>query len=346
MLLPQVFNLMVNGLIRVPGHLPRWVHDVVSGVRHISPPGLVLESLAPGTNTALAPLALLGGYLALAVFLQVRQLRAVYLGEIYAESFKVQRELKVKRGWRLPGMSESMSAIVEKELRYIRQNGRLIVLLVNPLVLCAFLAFAGSAKQKFAFGVSGGTNLLGAFAGLLALSVSNLSYNTFGMDGVGFGRWLLAPLPLQSVMRAKNLAQGGLMSAVYLVGAAVILYVRHVPLDLLAAVSAGFFGLLIIHLGAGNLFSVYWPKRIEFAQMSSRMTSGAAGFAAFLVLLPTMAVVGLVVLGAWLLKLSWLPLAAGLAGLGLSLAVYSWLTGWAVRHAEGHLEEIAGELGV
>jgi hypothetical protein len=346
MLVPQVFNLMINGLIRVPwARMPHWTHDVVSGVRQIAPPGLVVESLAPA-NSALAPLALLAGYLALVVFLQVRQLRAVYLGEIYAESVQVQRELKVKAGWQVPGMSESMSAIVEKELRYIRQNARLIVLLVNPLILCAFLAFAGSAKQKFGFGISGGIGLLGAFALLLAVSVSNLSYNTFGMDREGFGRWLLSPLPLQKVMRAKNFAQGALMSAVYLVGAPFILYVRHVPLDMLAAMTAGFFGMLIIHLGAGNLFSVYWPKRIEFSQMSSRMTSSAAGLASLLVLFPTAALVGAVILATWFWKLSWLPLPAGLVGLALALAVYSWLTNWAVRHAEEHLEEIAGALGV
>jgi hypothetical protein len=345
MLVPQVFNLTINGIIRGPRvHLPPWTHDIVTAVRHISPPGLVLESLEPGTATVLVPLAVLASYVALAALLQVRQLRAVYLGEVYAETFTVQRKLKVKPGWRLPGINESTSAIVEKELRYIRQNVRLIVLLINPLALCAVLAFAGPFKRAFPLG--SGTNLLGAFAGFLALSVSNMSYNTFGMDREGFGRWLLSPLPLENVMRAKNIAQGALLSVVYLIGGSVILYVGHVPVDMLAAVSAGFCSLLIIHLGAGNLFSVYWPKRIEFAQMNSRMTSSAAGFAALLVLLPQVLIIGIVILVTVSLKLSWLPLLAGLAGLGLSLAVYSWLTGWAVRHAEEHLEEIAGQLGV
>jgi len=80
--------------------------------------------------------------------------------------------------------------------------------------------------------------------------------------------------------------------------------------------------------------------------MNSRMASSAAGFASLLVLLPTAAVIGAVILATWLLKINWLPLAAGLAGLAVSLAVYSWLTDRAVRHAEDHLEEIAGALGV
>jgi len=156
----------------------------------------------------------------------------------------------------------------------------------------------------------------------------------------------LAGVKFGEGLRGKNLAQGALMSAVYLVGAPIILYVRHVPLNILVAMTAGFLSMLIIHLGAGNLFSVYWPRRIEFSQMSSRMTSGAAGFASLLVLLPTAAAIGGVILATWYWKLSWLPLPAALVGLGLSLVVYSWLTNWAVRHAQAHLEEIAGQLGV
>ncbi len=342
MLVPQTVNLMVNGWINVHRlRLPQWTRDVVVAVRQISPPGLVVESMESEAVARVAPLALLASYFLLAALWQVRQLRAVYLGEIYAESFKAQRELNVRPGWRLPGMSGSMSAVVEKELRYIRQNVRLIVLLINPLILCAFLAFGTRT-----FSLGRGANILGVFALLLAVSVSNLSYNTFGMDREAFGRWLLAPLPLQKVMQAKNIAQGALMTVVYVIGATAILTIRRVPLDMLAAVTAGFFSLLIIHLAAGNLFSVYWPKRIEFTQVNTRMASSAAGFASMLVVLPLVAVIGIVVLATWFWKLTWLPLVAGLAALAVSLKIYSWLSNRAANYAQDHLEEIAGALGV
>jgi hypothetical protein len=344
MLVPQMFNLMVNGWISVRHvHVPQWTVDVLSGVRRISPPRLVLESLQQGEIARLVPLALLAVYLLLAAFLQIRQLRAVYLGEIYAESFKAQRELKVKPGWRLPGMDEAVSAIVEKELRYIRQNPRLLVTLAYPLILAGFILFGGPGK-RISFGA--GSNLLAIFAAFLAISVSNMSFNTFGMDREGFGRWLLSPLSLQRVMRGKNISHGVLMSAIYLIGTAAILSIGHVPLDMLAAVTAGFFSLLIVHLGAGNLFSVYWPKRVEFTQMNSRMASSATGFASLLVLLLLVAVTGIVVFATWFWKLTWLPLTAGLVGLALSLKVYSWLSNRAASYAQNHLEEIAGTLGV
>jgi hypothetical protein len=345
MLAPQMFNLMANGWVKVHRfHPPQWAQDVFTTVLSVSPPRLVLQSMEPGAIARLAPLALLAGYFLLAAFLQFRQLRSVYLGEIYAEGFKVQRELKVNPGWRIPGLDDSISAIVEKELRYIRQNSRLLVTLVYPVIIFAFLLLGGPARRVFS--LTHGANLLGAFAGFLALSVSNMSYNTFGMDREGFGRWLLSPLPLERVMRAKNLAQGALMSAVYLVGVAAILAVGHVPLDMLAAVTSGFLCLLIIHLGAGNLFSVYWPKRIELTQLNSRMSSGAAGFASLLVLFPLAATVGIVIFATWFWKLTWLPLVAGLAGLALSLKIYSVLSSRAASYAQDHLEEIAGTLGV
>jgi hypothetical protein len=76
------------------------------------------------------------------------------------------------------------------------------------------------------------------------------------------------------------------------------------------------------------------------------MASSAAGFASLLVLLPMVAATGIVVFATWYWKLSWLPLAAGVAGLALSLKIYSWLSNWAATYAQDHLEEIAGTLGV
>ena len=343
MFVPQMFNLMVNGFIKVHFHLPPWTFVAIETIRHVSPPGLVTEALAPRETGVLLPLALMLAYPVLAALVQFRQLRAIYQGEVYAEKFRVQRELKVKPGWRLPGMDESVSAIVEKELRYIRQNSRLLVTLVYPLLMLGFILVGGPAKRFFS--LQSGGNLLGVFAGVLALSVSNMSYNTFGMDREGFGRWLLSPLPLQKVIRSKNLAQGALMCVIFLAATVTILTVGHVPLDKLVAVTAGFLSILVIQLGAGSLLSVYWPKRIEFTQMSSRMVSSASGLASLLIILPVAAINAVVIFATVYLHLSWLPLVASLVGLAVSLKIYSLLVNWAVRHAEEHLEEIASQLG-
>jgi hypothetical protein len=344
MIVPQIFNFALQGWFNVRRfHLPSWTQELAVQVDRFSPPGIITQSLLVVDKRDLLLVALLLAYTLLAWWLLWRRLRAVYHGEIYAETFKVQRELKVKLGWRLPGLDEKISAILEKEIRYLRQNPRLLVMLANPVILFMLVAL-GPARKVMSFAHPAG--LLAGFAGLLALSVTNLSGNTFGMDGSGFGRWLLSPLPLRKVLLAKSLTQGAILTALYLAGAAVVLGAGNISGTMFLAITSGFLGILIILLGAGNVVSVYWPKRIEPTQMSSRIVSQAAGLAALLITMALAAPAALVVFAAWYWKLSWLPLVAGLAGLAASLQVYSWLLNWATRHAHDHLEELASTLGV
>jgi ABC-2 type transport system permease protein len=344
MIIPQIFNFAVQGWIGVRRfHLPAWTQELAAQVDRFSPPGLITQSLMSVDWRDLLFAALLLAYTLLAGWLLWRRLRAVYQGEIYAETFKVHRELKVKPGWRLPGLDEKFSAILEKEIRYLRQNPRLLVMLANPVILFMLIA-VGPARKVMSLAHPAG--LLAGFAGLLALSVTNLSGNTFGMDGSGFGRWLLSPLPLRKVLLGKSLTQGAILTALYLAGATVVLGAGKISGTMFLAITAGFLGILIILLGAGNVISVYWPKRIEPTQMSSRLVSQAAGLATMLITVALAAPAGLVVLAAWYWNLAWLPLVAGLLALAASLQVYSWLLNWATRHANDHLEELASTLGV
>ena len=125
------------------------------------------------------------------------------------------RELKVRQGWRCPSVDEVTSAIVEKELRYIRQNSRLLLQLIYPPIIFMLLAFYGPGrKMSFAGNPAG---ILAGLAGFLLLSLPNMAYNNFGMDKEGFGRWLLSPLPLRKVLLAKNLTHGGILALLYIV---------------------------------------------------------------------------------------------------------------------------------
>ncbi len=344
MLLPQLLQLATANWtnfkrVKPPG----WVFDVITPVRQMSPPGVVARTLLLDGSEKLVPLLLLGFYGLLAWWLLRRQLRGVYEGEIYAEGYTAKRELKVQPGWRLPGIDDVISAIVEKELRYIRQNARMIVQFIYPMVLFLFLSFSGAGKRFFFSRNS--ASLLASLAGFLLLSLPNLAYNIFGMDGDAFGRWLLCPLPLRKVLLGKNLTHGGVLAAFYLVAAAIVMLVSQIRLLPAATVTAAFFAVLVIQLGAGNLCSVYWPKRIELTRMNSRMASSAAGLASLLVALPVGAISGAVGVAAWHWKLPWLPLVAGLIGLALAFVLYSHLLNRAVSYSYDHLEEIASTLG-
>lgn len=323
--------------------LPPWALPAISWVREFLPPGLAARTFLFSGAAELQAVAGLLFFIGLAFLVLYRQVHTVFRGEIYAETYKVRRDLKVRPGWRLPAMDDVTSAIIEKEMHYLRQNSRLLLQLIYPPIIFLLLAFNGSARKLPFAGKPAG--LLIGLAGFLLLSLSNMAYNTFGMDKEGFGRWLLSPLPLRKVLLAKNLTQGGILTVLYLVVAMIVVAISHVGLLQVATVTVGFLAVLVLQLGAGNLISVHWPKRIELGQMNSKMASNAAGFASLLVILPLMSMWGVVAFIAFFWQLPWLPLLFGAALFLAGLKLYSHLLDRTAAYIYGHIEEIAGNLG-
>jgi hypothetical protein len=343
-ILINVLQLSASNWRRTPGSkLPPWVVHVVATVREVSPPGVALRGFRDHGLPELYGFAVLVSYGGLAYLLLRRQLRSLYQGEIYAEAYTVRRELKVRKGWSFPLVDEVTSAIMEKELRYIRQSARMLLQLIYPPVIFLVIAFNGPGWKMLFVGRP--QALLPGVAGFMLLSVPNLAYNIFGMDKEGFGRWLLAPLPLRKVLLAKNLTHGGILCSIYLVMAVIVIAITHVGLPLVLTVTVVFLTVLVVQLSAGNLISVYWPRRIELTQMSSKLSSNAAGLVSMLVFLPLGAVIGGVTLAARYWQLPWLPLLCAVVALAASLKLHSFLLDRAVRHTWEHIEEITGNLG-
>jgi hypothetical protein len=344
LLSPQLLQFSAHAWFN--GHaykLPPTFLPTLALIREYLPSGLAARIFLSESTAALQAVAGLLLFVGFAFLVLSRQLQAIFQGEIYSEAYTVRRKLTVSQGWQMPAVDEVTSAIMEKELRYLRQNSRLLLQLIYPPVIFLLLIFNGPAR-KFPFAAKP-AGLLAGLAGFLLLSLPNLSYNTFGMDKEGFGRWLLSPLPLRKVLIAKNLTHGSILTFLYLLVAAIVVVVAHVDLLNVATVTVAFFAVLILQLAAGNLISVYWPKRIELTQMSSKMSSNAAGFASLLVILPVMAVFGLIGLAAWNWQLSWLPLVLGIGLLAGGYKLYSVLLDRAVAYTYDHIEEISGNLG-
>src|SRR5262249_10950281 len=143
----------------------------------------------------------------------------------------------------------------------------------------------------------------------------------------------------------KNLTHGGILAAIFLVVAVIIAVILHIgPMSLLTVV-VGFFAVMVIQLGAGNVISVHWPKRIELTQMGSKMSSNAAGLASLAVMMPLSALVGVIAFATWYWKAAWLPLLCGVIILAVSLKLYSYVLDWAARYTWEHIEQITGNLG-
>jgi len=344
MLMPQLLQFATGNWTRMPAmNLPPWLLTLVPFVRGSLPSGMAARAFLFSGREELLALTGLVIYSAIALLLLWQQLRGVYLGEIYSESFVARTELEIQPGWRFPGLDEVTSAIVEKELRYLRQNSRLLLQLVYPPVIFLLMAF-NSPMRRMSFGAKP-SGLIAGMGGFMLLALPNFAYNTFGLDKEAFGRWLLSPLPLRKVLIAKNVAQGSLFAILFLVIAIVFAFVSHTGFLQEATVTLAFFAVLIIQFAAGNLVSVYWPRRVDLTQMNSRMASQAAGFASLLVLLSIGALAGLTMLLAWYWQLSWLPLLVAIVSLAASLPLYSFLLNRTVTYTYEHLDEITSNLG-
>ena len=340
-----MFQLSVRNWSRL-AHLgpSSTITKLIAPFDRVSPPGLVAHSL-PAENLLLPWAATLLILYSLIAFAWLwRQSLKTYQGEIYSESAVVRRRRKVRPGRTLVVGDEIFDAIVEKEFRYIKQNLRVVfqmlyvpVIAMIPIMREGFSGRGASSSGHMDF-------LHGMFAAFLVFGTTSLAYNIFGMDHTGFSRWLVSPIPLRKVMTGKNLTHGGIVAAIYLVVSVSMMALSLITWLSFATTTIAFVAFLLMILGAGNMISVYWPKRIDSTLTRSQVTSKAASYASLLSFVPIVLFggIGLVVVKIW--RLDWFPLVLSVATLLLALKLYSYWSQRAVNYLQDHLEEMSSEL--
>lgn len=188
-------------------------------------------------------------------------------------------------GWQLPLVSQEMSAVVEKELRYASRNAQLRAIALMAAALTVVMRMAsgrGSMGEMFpgagpyTEGMQMGYSILYVF-----FLTSAISTNVFGYDGAGMRALVLAPIPRRTILVGKNLAVTTValvLSAAAFTANAV--FFRDTTWQTLAFSSLCF----VIFAGpfalGGNWLSMRFPKRMEFGRRMNR--TGVAG----LLLLP------------------------------------------------------------
>jgi hypothetical protein len=245
-------------------------------------------------------------------------------------------------GWRLPFGSELLSSVFEKELRYAMRNAQLRTMAAMPIIMTLSFKLIGSRRGG---GFDGGGAGGGFFAGVApymegagaALSVlyvflitSALSANLFGYEAGGMRAYVLAPVARRTILAGKNLA-GFAVSFVFAVAvvlANALLYRDLTPRALLfTALCFVIFATATATLG--NLFSLRFPKRLEFGKRMN--ASGMAGLLLLPVFLCIAAAPALAVLGGYAaesLLVEYVILAAFAAA---GVAVYLLSLGWQGR---------------
>ena len=254
-------------------------------VERLLPPGLAAQSIAHFLRAeyalAFGSIALLCAYTLAALWLLNLRLRAQYRGENLSEgvarSAAPAAKQEIQLGWNLPGVSGPVSAGLEKEIHYLSRSGPMLFTLLMPLVVLLIFRFS-SGKTDSAGGLLGHASDL-AFpvgAAYTLLILTNLVYNSFGADAAGIQFYFVSPVRFREILLGKNLTHSlVLVVEMMLVWAGACLLYRPPSFAVLLATISGVIFALVVNLTAGNLFSVYTPKKVDLATLGRQRASQA-----------------------------------------------------------------------
>jgi ABC-2 type transport system permease protein len=258
-------------------------------IQRFFPPGLAADSIASAFHgdylRSIGSFALQCIYAVVILWLlNVRlhaQFRGENLGESAARVVKPSGKRVTASSWELPGVSGPISAIVEKEFHYLSRSGPMLFTFVMPLVILLIFRF-GAGKAGGSGGVlAHATDLafpVGAAYTLLILT--NLVYNSFGGDAVGVQMFFLSPVRFREILMGKNLAHLLLMAIeISLVYVATCFLYQPPSVAITLATICGLAFALLVTLAAGDLMSLYSPKKVDYAVFGRQRASGATAFA-------------------------------------------------------------------
>lgn len=322
-------------------------------VQAVLPPGIAASALASAVagRKALAVVFLGGLALYAAAILRVLSVRlhAQYRGENLSEVSRAVANRKDKVGarvgWSIPGVSGEVSAVVEKELRYLARSGPVLLTFVTPIVMLFVFGLGGRAGSGAGFLQRRPQLALPLGAGYALLLLTNLVYNNFGADGGGIQFYLASPASFRSVMLGKNLAHMGVLALeVMVLWMGVSLLFRPPSFTTMMTTVAGLLFAAPLSLAAGNLLSLYSPKKIEFGTFGRQRASQITVLASFVMQALVFGVAGFAMFVARAYGRPWLAVILFLGLAVIAFGVYAAILGRVDRLALRRREVLTAEL--
>jgi hypothetical protein len=191
-------------------------------------------------------------------------------------------ETAVYSGWQLPLLANDLSAIVEKELRYLMRNAQVRMMALMPL-LVIFIRLINS--QRFGATRHGMSNSFLAYgSGLLLLGgvlyvfliLAGLSCNLFAFEEGGMRTLILSPIDRRKILLGKNMVLTFL--ALLFVTALLILNTiifRDITIGSLLFLVLSFVIFAALSWTVGNWLSIRFPKRMRYGKRLN--VSGVGG---------------------------------------------------------------------
>jgi hypothetical protein len=323
------------------GQLGPMLVEHASAMRFLrwTPPGAIAVALTKGLQPDGAQdyalsLALLLGYNVALIWMTYWIAKRSALGAGGERSGRAARsaakEVERYAGWQLPLLSQELSALVEKELRYAVRNAQLRTLALMPLILIGVRlaqsngmrngtgwepgmarAFGGSFA-RYSEGLMAATGLLYVF-----MIIAALACNLFGYEGSGMRALILAPVERRSILVAKNIVVTLLSLAFSIILISINQLVFHdLSLMALLFVAPCFVLYASVMALVGNWLSIRFPKRLKFGKRMN--ATGVTGLLLIplmlgMALVPACAALAGYLAGSLLLKYATLILFASIA---------------------------------
>jgi hypothetical protein len=191
-------------------------------------------------------------------------------------------ETAVYSGWQLPLLANDLSAMVEKELRYLMRNAQVRMMALMPL-LVIFIRLINS--QRFGTTRRGMSNSFLAYgSGLLLLGgvlyvfliLAGLSCNLFAFEEGGMRTLILSPIDRRKILLGKNMVLTflALLFVTVLLILNMIIF-RDITIGSLLFLVLSFVIFAALSWTVGNWLSIRFPKRMRYGKRLN--VSGVGG---------------------------------------------------------------------
>ncbi len=264
--------------------------SIAAQAQSVLPPGLAGDAIAQAAAadflvgfTSLSFLATIT--LAIGFLLHVRirnQFRGENLSEAAARPLAIEPQT-LRRGWNLPGFSQFVAAVFEKEIRYLSRSGPMLLTLIMPIFMLVIIRLGplGALRHSGMMSRTPDTAFPGSAAYAL-LILTNLVYNSFGGDGGGIQFFYASPVQFRDIVLGKNLTHVAVLLATTAFAWLAVTYLYGAPhLAVTVATLAGLLFAAPLNFTAGNLLSIYSPKKRDFSTFGRQNVSQTTVLASF-----------------------------------------------------------------
>ena len=353
MLSIQLIGPMMGRLGRAPHPELSRAAGIAAQIQAVLPPGLAASAIAQTAH-----LQLLRGFTSLlflwaltlivATLLHFR-LRAQFAGENLSEAAPRTAMVEapgLQVGWNLPGFSQSVAAVFEKEMRYLARSGPMLLTLIMPIFMILIFRVGPMNSLGHSSSIHRTPDMVLPGAAAYALLIlTNLVFNSFGGDASGIQFFYASPVTFRQIVLAKNLTHAAILVLNTAFAWIAVSYFYGAPhLAVSVATLSGLLFATPLNFTAGNLLSIYAPKKRDFSTFGRQNVSQTTVLASFGVQIVTVGL-GIAVFGIarlyqnlWIATLLFLILAA--FSMPLYLLVLRRLDGIALQRQETLLAEL------